>query len=69
MITAFPEVKTIELMDEDEFLIIACDGIWDMIDNQKAVDFIKERIIQNKKLSDICDEVFNACLAPDVITY
>ena len=28
MITALPDVKSLTLTDEDEFMVIACDGIW-----------------------------------------
>lgn len=26
---------------DDEFIIVACDGIWDCKDNQNCVDFLK----------------------------
>jgi protein phosphatase 1G len=28
MITALPDVKTLTLEDQDEFMVLACDGIW-----------------------------------------
>ena len=31
MITCVPEIKTVQLNDQDKFLIIACDGIWDCL--------------------------------------
>ena len=34
MITANPEVRTLQLQRGDEFLILACDGIWDVLTNQ-----------------------------------
>lgn len=36
MITAFPEVRTLQLQPGDEFLILACDGIWDVLTNQEV---------------------------------
>eukprot|EP00923_Selenidium_pygospionis_P047357 GHVN01081749.1.p1 GENE.GHVN01081749.1~~GHVN01081749.1.p1 ORF type:complete len:379 (+),score=92.14 GHVN01081749.1:1165-2301(+) len=41
-ITSFPDVRVIEITDEDEFCILACDGIWDRMTNQKAVSFVRE---------------------------
>ncbi|WFD32069.1 protein-serine/threonine phosphatase [Malassezia sp. CBS 17886] len=35
-----PFTTRIVLRDEDEFLIIACDGLWDVISDQEAVDQI-----------------------------
>jgi hypothetical protein len=34
MITAEPDVTVTTLTDEDEFIILACDGIWDCKTNQ-----------------------------------
>lgn len=28
MITALPDIETIELQENDEFMVLACDGIW-----------------------------------------
>ena len=36
MITAMPEVRTMQLQPGDEFLILACDGIWDVLTNQQV---------------------------------
>lgn len=31
MVTAVPEVRSVPLTDGDEFLLLACDGIWDVL--------------------------------------
>ena len=31
MITALPEIKEIDITPEDQFLILACDGVWDIM--------------------------------------
>ena len=36
MITAMPDVRTLQLHPGDEFLILACDGIWEMLTNQEV---------------------------------
>lgn len=33
-VTAFPEIKEVTLGQNDDFLIIACDGIWDVLTSQ-----------------------------------
>ena len=33
-VTAFPEIKECTLGPNDDFLIIACDGIWDVLTSQ-----------------------------------
>ncbi|KAL3109632.1 hypothetical protein niasHT_018830 [Heterodera trifolii] len=65
MITALPDVTVTERHDEaDEFLIVACDGIWNSMTSQEACDFVSERIATNtlKQIgADICDH----CCAKD----
>ncbi|XP_070555952.1 protein phosphatase 1G-like isoform X2 [Ptychodera flava] len=66
MITAFPDIQTLNLTPQDDFIVIACDGIWNVLSSQETVDFVKERIDkEDMKLSMICEEMFDHCLAPD----
>jgi len=37
-----PYTTETELCEEDEFLILACDGLWDVAGDQQAVDLIRE---------------------------
>lgn len=37
-----PFTTSVEITDEDQFLIIACDGLWDVIDDQDACELIKD---------------------------
>ena len=55
-ITALPDIRTLTLEDQDEFMIIACDGIWNFMSSQEAVDFVRLRL-EKKALTQICDEV------------
>lgn len=36
MVTAMPEIRRQTLQPGDEFLILACDGIWDVLTNQEV---------------------------------
>ena len=33
-ITAFPDIQETIIQPNDEFIILACDGIWDVLSNQ-----------------------------------
>ncbi|KAG8944259.1 Protein phosphatase 2C 1 [Tulasnella sp. 424] len=37
-----PYTSNMELTDADDFLIIACDGLWDVIEDQPAVELIRD---------------------------
>lgn len=65
MVTANPEIRTIKLEPSDEFIILACDGIWDVLTNQEAIDFVRERLSKGKTPKEICEEACDFCLAPD----
>ena len=40
MVTAFPEIVIETLRPDHDFMIIACDGIWDCMTSQEAVNFV-----------------------------
>ena len=69
MITAYPDIVEIAGNDVD-FIILACDGIWDCKTNQEAVDFVSERLKKdpNMKLSTIIEQLFDQIVAPDLYT-
>ena len=39
-VSAYPEVRVLELSNDIDFFICACDGIWDCMTSQQAVDFV-----------------------------
>jgi len=65
VITCDPEITEHQITDEDEFLVIACDGIWDCLSSQQVVDVVRLLVSQGKKLPEICEEMCELCLAPD----
>lgn len=65
MITALPDIKVIDITDEDNFIVLACDGIWNSMSSREVVEYINEELKKEKKLSKICDSLFFKCLAED----
>ena len=58
MISAKPDIKKIELTDADDFMVLACDGIWNFMSSEAVVKFVKARLDKGEtKLSKICEEV------------
>jgi len=39
-ISCVPDIFRYKLTKKDQFIIIGCDGLWDVVDNQEAVNFI-----------------------------
>lgn len=50
--------------DMDEFIILGCDGIWDCLTNEKAVEFVLSRI-DNKSPTEIGVEMLNSIISDD----
>ncbi|KAH3742480.1 protein phosphatase family protein [Pelomyxa schiedti] len=42
-ISAVPDISVIQLQPTDKYLILACDGVWDVISSQEAVNIIRNR--------------------------
>ncbi|XP_018318809.1 protein phosphatase 1E isoform X3 [Agrilus planipennis] len=46
-VTATPDVREIRLSGEEDFLIIACDGLWDFLSEDDAANTVYEMICSN----------------------
>lgn len=64
IVTALPDLLTHEISPDDEFLVLACDGIWDCMDSQAVVEFVRRGIAARQELAYICENIMNNCLAP-----
>ncbi|GIY45527.1 protein phosphatase 1G [Caerostris darwini] len=65
-VTAEPYVNSIDIEKDDDFLIIASDGIWNAMTSQDAVDYINVRLQAGDcDLQDICEEMLKFTLAPN----
>lgn len=42
LVTGLPYTTRTELSTEDEFVIVACDGLWDVCSDQEAVELVRE---------------------------
>jgi serine/threonine protein phosphatase PrpC len=54
-ISATPVVTTFVLDDDDEFMLLACDGLWDVFSAQSAVDFARRMLVQEHAPEVVCE--------------
>ena len=73
MISAVPDVKVYKITPDTEFLILACDGLWDCFTNEKAVSTFRSEIwdhagkkLIKTKLSKVISDVLDSILAKDL---
>lgn len=55
IVTALPDVEVRELTDDHEFIVIACDGIWDVLSNEEVLEFVRNRIAQKISPEIVCE--------------
>jgi protein phosphatase 1G len=60
IITADPDITVTKLEPGDEFVILACDGIWDCFTSQECVDFVRARLDDGIAISQIIKDVSTA---------
>lgn len=46
----------------DEFLVLACDGVWDVFKNKDLCAFIRSRLLVTDSLQDIAHQLLDTCL-------
>ncbi|XP_069811464.1 protein phosphatase 1B isoform X1 [Dendropsophus ebraccatus] len=62
LVSPEPEVYEIVRAEDDEFIILACDGIWDVMSNEELCDFVKYRLQLTDDLEKVCNSVVDTCL-------
>jgi serine/threonine protein phosphatase PrpC len=56
--TVYPRIYS-----ADEFIVLACDGIWDVATNQQCSDFVQHLLSHGETdLGSICEEALDTCL-------
>jgi len=62
-VTSYPEITKFKITKDIEFCIMACDGIWDCVDEQKLCEHIFLQLKSKQKISDIISDLMDKILA------
>ncbi len=63
-----PDIKKRKLSPGDEFLVLACDGIWECMNNETVVEYVSGKLAKMEtgtKLSAVVENLLDDILAPD----
>ena len=66
IVTCQPDLVCHERNDsEDEFVLICCDGVWDVMKSQDAISFIHDTLAEPdvKTLEEVVEKLLDTCLA------
>ena len=56
-----PHIYTYPRSIEDEFLIIASDGLWKNMSNERVISLIRHELYNQSSISDICEKLMEHC--------
>lgn len=69
-ITAWPEVKTLPFMitpgKKMDFIVMGCDGVWEMKNSQQIVTYIYEHRKKKIPLKKIAESLLDSLLSPNI---
>lgn len=63
LVSPEPEIFVRDRDNEaDEFLVLACDGVWDVMSNEDLCSYIHNRLLVTDNLQDVTSQVIDTCL-------
>eukprot|EP00450_Noctiluca_scintillans_P026696 CAMPEP_0194534316 /NCGR_PEP_ID=MMETSP0253-20130528/72463_1 /TAXON_ID=2966 /ORGANISM="Noctiluca scintillans" /LENGTH=342 /DNA_ID=CAMNT_0039379967 /DNA_START=47 /DNA_END=1072 /DNA_ORIENTATION=- len=65
VICCTPEITVVQRDAEDEFVVMACDGVWDVKTNEEVCQFVSERLGEYT-VPEITEQLLAACMATDL---
>jgi protein phosphatase 2C family protein 2/3 len=63
-VTVVPEIKRFTVTDLDKlnFVVLACDGVWDVMKNEDVCNYIVEKLKETTNLETICEDLLTRCI-------
>lgn len=63
LVSPEPDISDLDRdVASDEFLVLACDGIWDVMTNEDVCDFVRHQMRLTDNLEEVCNLVVDTCL-------
>lgn len=72
MVTCDPEIRKVSRQTgSDEFIILACDGIWDCLTSEEAVARVRKGMAERsakEKINEVIENIFDEIIAKDILS-
>lgn len=62
MVSCIPDVAVVPRQADDEFVVLACDGVWDVLSAETVCSFVKDKLLSTDSMSAVCSELVDTCL-------
>jgi len=56
-ITCEPDIKIWSINEKTEFLVLACDGLWDVLTNETVGNFVRKRLIKGRNPQKVSEHL------------
>lgn len=60
-ITCEPDIKMWTINEKTEFIVLACDGVWDVMSNYDVVKFVREKLLQGLSPQTVTEQLVLQC--------
>jgi len=61
-----PDISVTKIEANFEFIVMACDGIWDCVTSRKATRFLYNRIDEDQPMAPAISALMDTCIAKDL---
>lgn len=63
LVIATPEIVEHEISKHDEFIVLACDGLFDVMSPQQVVDYVRKKLAQHGHVQHACEELVSHAIS------
>lgn len=67
LIIALPDIEKRNMEKKDDFMLMGCDGIWELKPEKEMVDFIYAKLKEKTPLKKIVEDLLDQLIAPDTL--
>jgi len=57
VLTCEPDIKIWNVVDATEFMVLACDGLWDVMTNEQVAQFVRKRLLKGIRAQKVCESL------------
>lgn len=62
LVSPEPEMHLMDRSEKDQFLLLACDGVFDVMTNEEIIAYVLHHLELQVDLSQICSDLIDTCL-------